>query len=294
MNGTLHRSAARFLSSCGALDVENHLLEATRCRVESEKLPEPFDGYRILLLSDLHGRRFGRGNERLLRRIGEEKPDLIAVAGDMIDRSVLDCGVFLRLAETLGKKYPVYYVVGNHELYLEPEKLRQFLARLRSYGVRVLDNEAAVLVRGGRRIALYGLWYPLKYYKETRGVSGHLLFGPEQMRSALGACDGSVYSVLLTHNPICFDTYSAWGADLTLSGHVHGGMIRLPFLGGLLSPERRFFPKYCAGLYEKDGKRLLVGRGLGSGLFSLRIGNRPELVTVTLARPENRGPEKGT
>lgn len=294
MKGTLHRAAARFLYSCAALDVENHLLEVTRCRVKSEKLPEPFDGYRILLLSDLHGRRFGRGNERLLRRITEEKPDLIAVAGDMIDRSVLDCDVFLRLAEKLGKKYPVYYVAGNHELYLKPEERGRFLARLRSSGVHVLDNEAAVLEKDGSRISLYGLWYPLNYYKEARGVSGRRFFGLRQMRAALGACGGSRYTILLTHDPGFFDTYAAWGADLTLCGHVHGGMIRLPFLGGLLSPERRFFPKYCAGLYEKGGRKLLVGRGLGSGLFSLRIGNRPELVTITLARPEKRGPEKGT
>lgn len=293
MRDTHPGTAARFLSACAALDVENHLLRVTRRRIESEKLPEPFDGYRILLLSDLHGRRFGRGNIRLLRRIEREKPDLIAVAGDMIDRSVPDCGAFLRLAEALGKKYPVYYVVGNHELYLEPEELERFLARLRSLGIHVMNNEAAVLERGGARIILYGLWYPLEYYRETRGVSGHQLFGPEQMRSALGTRSGEDYSILLTHNPLCFDTYAAWGADLTLCGHVHGGMVRLPFLGGLLSPEYRFFPKYCAGLYEKGSKKLLVGRGLGSGLFSLRIGNPPELVTVTLARPENRKPEKG-
>lgn len=294
MKKNLRKSAVRVLSACAALDVENHLLEVTRCRVESDKLPEPFDGYKILLLSDLHGRRYGRENERLLSKIAGENPDLIAVTGDMIDRSVLDCGGFLRLSETLGREYPVYYVVGNHELYLKPRDRKRFLARLRSVGIHVLNNEAAVLERGGRHILLYGLWYPLKYYKEAHGASGHPLFGPKQMRSALGKCEKSEYSILLTHNPIYFDTYAAWGADLTLCGHVHGGMIRLPFFGGLLSPERRFFPKYCAGLYEKDGKKLLISRGLGSGLFSLRIGNPPELITVTLARPEERGPEKGT
>lgn len=210
----------------------------------------------------------------------------------MIDRSVLDCGGFLRLAETLCKRYPVYYAVGNHELYLKPKELEDFLACLRSYGVHILDNRSATLEKGGSRIFLYGLWCPLEYYKETRGVSGRSRFGPEQMRAVLGTCRRDGYTVLFAHNPINFDTYAAWGADLTLSGHVHGGMVRLPFLGGLLSPERSFFPKYCAGLYENGAQKLLVGRGLGSGVFSLRVGNRPEVVTVTLARPGE--PEKGT
>lgn len=292
MSSTLHRAAARFLYSCAALDPENHMLSVSRFRVESPKIPEPFNGYRILLLTDLHGRRFGKENERLLRRIEEEKPHAVAVTGDMIDRSVLDCGVFLRLAETLCKRYPVYYSLGNHELYLSPKDLNGFLARLRSYGANVLDNRSAVLKKDGRRIFLYGLSCPLAYFKETRGISGHPRFGTEQMGAALGACQRDEYSVLLAHNPLFFDTYAAWGADLTLSGHVHGGMVRLPFLGGLLSPERSFFPKYCAGLYKKESHRLLVGRGLGSGVFSLRVGNRPELVSVTLARPGE--PEKGT
>lgn len=287
MNHTLRGAVSRCLYSCAAADPENHMLSVSRFRAESEKLPRPFDGFRILLLSDLHGRTYGRENTRLLRKIETEKPDLVAVTGDVIDRSVLDCGVFLRLAEKIAPKYPVYFVMGNHELYLDPQARRDFLDRLGTLGVRVLDNESAVLERGGSRVTLYGLWYPLKYYREARGVpGGHRKFGPEQMRAVLGACAGDGYSILLAHNPIDFDTYAAWGADLTLSGHVHGGMIRLPLLGGLLSPERRFFPEYCAGLYEKEGKKLLVSRGLGSGIFSLRIGNRPELVTVTLTRPE--------
>lgn len=99
----------------------------------------------------------------------------------------------------------------------------------------------------------------------------------------MGVYDSAQYGVLLAHNPLCFDSYAKWGADLTLCGHVHGGMIRLPFAGGLLSPEREFFPKYSAGIYEHSGKKMIVSRGLGSGTFGIRILNRPEIVVITLA-----------
>jgi predicted MPP superfamily phosphohydrolase len=102
------------------------------------------------------------------------------------------------------------------------------------------------------------------------------------MKRLLDAFDTGRYGILLTHNPLCFPVYARWGADLTLSGHVHGGMIRLPILGGLLSPEREFFPKYSAGIYGEDDKKLLVSRGLGSGVFGARIFNIPEIPVITL------------
>ncbi|SHH94836.1 metallophosphoesterase [Clostridium grantii] len=91
-------------------------------------------------------------------------------------------------------------------------------------------------------------------------------------------------NILLVHNPKYFEKYSNWGADLIFSGHVHGGIIRLPYLGGLLSPDRRFFPKYDNGVYENNGNKMIVSRGLGNSHLNLRINNKPELIVVTLKK----------
>ncbi|WDC83435.1 hypothetical protein PL321_11895 [Caloramator sp. mosi_1] len=99
----------------------------------------------------------------------------------------------------------------------------------------------------------------------------------------MGKIDDRTYNILLTHNPLYFKTYSSWGADLTLCGHIHGGIIRIPFIGGFLSPERVFFPKYNAGKYEINNNILIVNRGLGNGDFGLRFNNRPEVTVITLS-----------
>lgn len=261
---------------------ENHLLQMTEYSVCSERIPPSFDGCRIVQLSDLHSCRFGRANGRLLRKIRAARPDWIFITGDMVSRTDAGAEVVFRLAEVLAVEYPVYYVIGNHEQALQPARRREFLRRLGALGVRVLDNEKTELCRGGEKIDLYGMWYPLKFYKGSKQVRKHETFGPREMRRTMGTCAAERYSILLTHDPLRFPVYAGWGADLTFSGHVHGGMIRLPGGGGLLSPERSFFPAYSGGLYERNGKRMIVSRGLGNGVFGPRIHNIPEVVAVNL------------
>jgi predicted MPP superfamily phosphohydrolase len=282
-NSLIYKIIVKACKAVSALFPENHMLRVTEYTVRSERLPAEFDGFRILQLSDLHSASFGRDNARLLQKIKAVKPDIIVMTGDMVSRSDSDRHVFFRLAETLGRRYPCYYVVGNHEQDMERGEQKAFLARLAALHIRVLDNERISLKQEEQSINLYGMWFSLKYYREANLRSGQTArFTGRDMKRLLGVFDPLRYGILLTHNPLSFPVYARWGADLTLCGHVHGGMIRLPFLGGLLSPEREFFPKYSAGIYEEDGKKLLVSRGLGSGVFGARIHNIPEIAVITL------------
>ncbi len=280
----LRKVLIKSAAAVSALFIENHLLQVSEYRIVSQKVPASFDGFKIMQLSDLHSKSFGSSNARLIRKINAANPDLIVMTGDMVTRSDSNHDVFFHLAQTLGKKYPCYYVIGNHEQNMEPDELQAFLSRLAEFGIRVLDNEKAELHRGNQTVNLYGMWFSLNYYKEAKHTHQHKNFDSGAMQKSMGNCDPARYGILLTHNPLCFDTYADWGADLTLCGHVHGGMIRLPFLGGLLSPEREFFPKYSGGVYEQGDKKLIVSRGLGSGVFGARIFNCPEVVTAVLCR----------
>lgn len=270
---------------------ENYLLRTTRVRVDSLRLPAAFDGYRVMQISDLHGCRFGKGNSRLLAAVAAEAPDLIVLTGDLADRQTGNTEPIFRLAEALCEEAPVYFIYGNHEQEMEFSRRKALLAGLRAAGVRILDNASVMLERGGETVALFGARVPLRYYRWNGRRGRRPAFSEEMLGNLLGP-RGPEYAILLAHNPLFFETYAAWGADLTLSGHVHGGMICLPRLGGLLSPERSFFPRYSAGLYRLGGRSMVVSRGLGRGP---RVNNPPELVSVTLRRAPpggTRSPEK--
>lgn len=207
------------------------------------------------------------------------------MTGDMINTKDTDYEVFINLAKEMCKSYKTYYIVGNHEQNLSDDKLKNLKNELKSIGVKVLDNEKVAITKGIDSINLYGLWFGLKYYKDiNKKYNQNVYFGTEQIKTILGDLDDNSYNILLTHNPLYFDTYSAWGADLTIFGHIHGGMIRIPFIGGLFSPEKEFFPKYNAGKYMIKGKELIVNRGLGNGNFGIRIFNRPEITVITLSK----------
>lgn len=263
---------------------DNNVLQVSQYTVTSHEIPASFKGFKILQLSDLHSKNFGNDNHRLAKKIDGENPNMIVMTGDMINTKDADFEVFINLAKQLSKKYDTYYVVGNHEQNLSENKLKMLMNELEQSGVKVLDNEKVAITKGNNSINLYGMWFNLKYYKDvSAGYAKDVHFGAEQMKSVLGNVDDDSYNVMLTHNPVYFSTYSSWGADLTLSGHMHGGMMKMPFKGGLLSPEKEFFPEYDAGKYRIDGKELIVNRGLGNGGFGIRMFNRPEISVITLS-----------
>lgn len=237
---------------------------------------------RAVVLADLHNKQYGRDNERLLAAIRELEPDMILVAGDMLNaRPEAPLETALRLMGELARDYPVYYANGNHEqrLALYPDVYGDMAARyeegLAQAGIRPLVNAHAQLAEYG--ITIYGAQIDRIYYKRFR----ECLMEEGYLRSVLGPVDKSSYSILLAHNPDYFAQYAAWGADLTLAGHIHGGMIQIPFLNrGVASPKLRFFPKYDGGRFERDGRIMLVSRGLGMHTLPIRMFNPGELLVL--------------
>lgn len=265
----------RVVNACFAVFPESHMIQTTHTEAYSETLPPEFDGFRMVQISDLHGRTFGT---RLLRRVRAERPEIIVLTGDLVDHKTRCFGGVLGFIAELCRLCPVCFVSGNHEIGLPEERRAEFLRGLAKAGVEILDNRSRELCRGGAAVRLCGLRLPLRYYRSAMNAKPCPALTPKEIERHIGK-KTAAYTVLLAHNPLCFDAYAAWGAELTLCGHVHGGMVRLPGLGGLLSPERRFFPKYSAGAYFSGKNEMIVSRGLAGGP---RIGNLPELGVIVL------------
>ena len=234
-------------------------------------------------LSDLHDKSYGKDNIKLLNAIGKAKPDALLVGGDMIVASPGEKNAKAKaLMDTLAKQYTIYYGMGNHEyrsdLYREKygEMYDEYTLPLIKRGIRFLRNETVCLEEYNIRIR--GVEIDRKFYK--RFVVRHM--ENTYLEEILGANDGSHYEILLAHNPDYFNQYDAYVADLTLSGHVHGGIIRMPFVGGIASPAIRFFPKYNGGLYRKDSSNMIVSCGLGTHTLPMRIFNPAELIVIHL------------
>ncbi|HHV18547.1 MAG TPA: metallophosphoesterase [Thermoanaerobacterales bacterium] len=266
-------------------------LQITEYNVSSAKIPEELSGFKILQLSDLHSKQFGENNEFLIKGIEELNPDIIVATGDMLNSTNDDGKVFYDLAKYLVKHFKIYYIKGNHEQIAE-FKAREvdshwfdaYMGELEDLGVVVLNNDKAEITHKNATINLYGLDISLRLYRGeyTATYDGEKSIEVSNIEKALGACEDGKYNILLTHNPAYFSVYSAWGADLILAGHVHGGAVRIPFIGGLLSPERSFFPKYDAGKYELNKSKMIVSRGLGESTIKLRVFNPPEIIMITL------------
>lgn len=250
--------------------------------IGSKRLPPEFDHYKIIHLSDLHGALYGRENEELVAQIRQIDPHIIVMTGDMADKSPQAIPRFENLCSRLCDDYPVYYVEGNHEQEMEKIILDRLLENIKKMGVTTLKNRQCTIFCRGASIKMYGLVTPMVYYKDIlKEYQPGITFSARNAEELLGKADSSCYRILLAHNPLYFPAYRDWGANLTLSGHIHGGIIRIPGLGGLLSPDLTFFPKYDGGHFKERGKHLIVSRGLGNHFF-VRIMNPPELVCITL------------
>lgn len=251
--------------------------------IRSPKVPEPFDGFSMVHLSDLHGAVYGEKNRLLIEKIRELQPDLVVMTGDMADAGDGSALGLIDLCRRLLETYPVYYVPGNHEQAMKPEEQEWLMGTLKDLGVLMLANQRRSIWRREACVEVYGLVMAMTYYKDPMRedyVKG-IHFSTEDTRQALGEAKESRFNILLCHNPLYFPSYRDWGADLTLSGHIHGGIIRIPGLGGLLSPDLTLFPKYDGGCFHESGRHLVVSRGLGNH-FLVRVMNPAELVLVTL------------
>lgn len=254
--------------------------------LNTDKLPKDSQGLTFVLLADLHNHVYGPGNQRLLEAIEAQKPDAVLSAGDMlIGHSQHSYAPALELFQKIReKKFPVFYGNGNHEYRMRidreiyGDKYDRYAAGLRDCGVILLENQKISFEKKGLKMTVYGFELDRRFYQKLHQEQ----FDAGELRGALGTPDPKRYNILLAHNPVYFDDYAAWGADLALSGHLHGGIIRIPGIGGLISPQARLFPRYDAGHFEKGGKDLIVSRGLGTHTVNLRIFNPAELAVIHL------------
>ncbi len=242
----------------------------------------PMESLRIAQVSDVHFSKMTgqKKNQKLIRELRRNmqflRPDVIAVTGDLVSRNPGATGLAdaAQCLAALQAFAPVLYIFGNHEADLPKDQKRELLRNMLEMNITVLNNRTVSF--GGVEFA--GFVLPHKCYKSEKGsYSGLLHCGVEHVEAALGT-RGRECTVLLSHNPMAMQAYAKWGADVVLSGHVHGGIIRLPLIGGLLSPERRFFPQYTKGIYRKSKTTMVVSAGIGK----FRLWNPPEVLCIDL------------
>lgn len=246
-------------------------LEISRYEVKSQKLPESFDGFKIVQLSDLHGAEFGEDGMGLVEKVEELEPDIIALTGDFVTDEG-DLAAVEKLAARLTELCPVYFVSGNHEFGSGlAVKVRNILERA---GVKYLSNEYLTISRGEDEILLGGVEDPLAYAD---------MLSPDELAQKMNDAAPDAFKILLGHRNYWMTEYPELPVDLIFCGHAHGGLIRIPGVGGLIGTDRRLFPDFDAGEYNNGRYTLIVSRGLGNSVPIPRVFNRPEIVCVELS-----------
>lgn len=256
----------------------------TRYTVSSAKLSGLKGRKKIVFLSDLHNYCYGRDNEKLFEEIKKENPDLILIGGDMLLRSDgNDYGGTVRFLSRLPKLCSVYYANGNHEQKLKecPKKYEQsyeeYKKELMQAGIHFLENASEELKWGDCVIRITGLEIPLKWYE--RFQKNRLCV--REIEEQIGESK-DVYEILLAHHPAYAERYQEWGADLTLCGHYHGGVVGIPGSGGVIAPDFTLFPRYSGGCYRVQDAAVVVSRGLGTHSVPVRLLNPAEIVVIEL------------
>ena len=256
------------LIAWAAIDSRN--IDVTRFTVSGA--PEAFSGFKIAQISDLHNAEFGTDNQKLIDILKSEAPDAIVITGDLIDARRTNTEIAESFARRCMEIADCYYVPGNHEARLG-DTYDAFESALIADGVNVLRNGSVRIRKEMDAIRIVGVDDPA-FAKASDAITN--------LDAALEALSSDDFTILLAHRPELIDEYSKWGIDLVLSGHAHGGQIRLPGIGGLYAPGQGFFPKYTSGNYTVGDTEMIVSRGIGNSAFPLRVNDRPEVVIVTL------------
>ncbi len=254
----------------------NTALELKSHRITSDKLPAPFDGFKIAQVSDLHNTEIGENNEKLLSMLNEATPDIIVITGDLLDLRNTKIDIALSFSEQAVKIAPCYYITGNHEAYVD--EYEEFKDSLTELGVVVLDDAKTEIELSGEKITLVGVEDPSFSWTDNETLVN------DKLNELIGEQDG--YTILLSHRPELFKTYVKHNVDLVFSGHAHGGQFRIPFVGGVIAPNQGLFPKYDAGIYTEGETTMVVSRGIGNSIIPFRVNNRPEVVLIELAFQE--------
>ncbi len=280
---------------CVVVYTESNGFTVTEYTYISEKLKVA--EFNIVFLSDLHDTDYGKENDVLVREIDKIHPDAIVFAGDMVTSCMemeYNYEPTLRFIARLAAKYPVYYGMGNHEERFRreskkfPGKYADLTMQLRKIGAPILENEKRFLQKAG--IVIYGLDLEHAYYRKVKTK-----FIPDDyLNRIFGPVEADRVSILLAHNPEQFEQYAKWRPDLVLAGHVHGGIVNLPFLGGVISPQLKLFPKYDAGLFHSGNSTMILNRGIGTHTIPIRIFNKAEIVSIKICNDKriDRGEKK--
>ena len=238
---------------------------------------------RFVLISDLHDKVYGSQNDKVIDAVHKINPDFIVLAGDLVTSQVNeDMTPGIELVKALSSRYRIYYGLGNHESKMQEDterfgdKFDQLMRAVDGRNVRVLQNESVDLPE--YNIRMTGLDLALDYFAHFRIKK----MKENYLQETLPECDDRKCNILIAHNPDYFEDYARWGAQLVLSGHVHGGIMRLPVLGGVIAPSYKIFPKYDGGVYRSGAVVMLLGRGLGSHTLPFRFFNPAELYEVVL------------
>ena len=270
-----------FLLAAFLIYLDNTLVKLTHYTVRSSEIPQEFDGFKIIQLSDIHGAEFGNGNSRLINKVKRARPDIILITGDIVnntDDNAIE--VFESIMTGLDGVAPMYAVTGNHD-----EMDSEFYSYIdkweNEHNIRWLDNETVTLTRDGRSIYLSGIADPNIW---NGAVCDEKI---KEITASMDAPDG--YNILMFHRADMLDLFIDSQYDIAFSGHLHGGQWRIPFVGGLISPNMDFFPEYSGGRYERGGKTFIVSCGIGNKqtfpgteIMVPRVFNMAEIVEVTL------------
>lgn len=268
-----------------------------------DDLPQEFNNYKIVQLTDIHSIRTNEQIDQIISKIEKQKPNVIFITGDLIDsgyyanqqtehnegKLITVESLTIKFIQKLVQISDVYFVYGNHEMMLldDPEN-NAFKLAIEEAGVKILNNKIDYLYKGEDKIKLLGLQDPACLYKDEiySELEGNSSDKAREILKDLYLQDNSeAFTILLAHRPECFKVYASYNIDLILSGHTHGGMLRLPFIRGIYAHPQGFFPDYSYGIYENRNSTMIVGAGIGySGNIHFRVYNLPEIEVINLIR----------
>ncbi len=288
--------AAVILLAAAVMEIrrELHTFQITHYTLSPAKLAGLNRDVRILFMSDLHNAVYGRNNDRLFRAVQEEEPDLILIGGDMlVGKKSVSYEPAAQFVEKLPAICPVYYANGNHEQRMKEEpqnymySYEKYRERLKEKGVTFLENENQHLVLHGKKFMISGLELPLFTYGKLKkpAVDSSDIEDCLCVPPAHAGDGGGEYRILMAHNPSYAKAYREWGADVILSGHLHGGVVRLPGIGGVVTPQFFLFPRYSGEMTVEGKQAVIVSRGLGTHTINIRLFNMPEVISLCLKKP---------
>ena len=257
------------------LNYENNSLQISNYEIMSNKIPKGFNDYKIIQVSDFHNTKSKKLTKDLISEIKKQKPNAIVITGDLIDSRKTDINVAINFIKQIKDYAPIYFVSGNHEARIN--SYGELKIKLIENGVTILDNKVEVIELNDSKINMLGIDDPSMAHESF--VADEEIINTQINNLEY---DKDNFNILLSHRPEVFNVYVNNEIDLILTGHAHGGQIRMPFIGGLVAPNQGLFPKYTSGKFEDGNTTMIVSRGIGNSILPFRVNNNSELVVITL------------